>query len=351
MGNVKEKSIDSNYKMIDLLKFICAFLVIGIHTRPFQASNVALDELFCYDVSNYAVPFFYACTGYFLIAKQPEKELHTKLMLRCKKVMKLYLVWSVVYLPLTICGWWIEDGGIKYWLGCLRKYIQNFIFVGENYYSWTLWYLNGLIFALILINVLLKRFSIKQIFGIGTFAYLVGIGLDMLNGHLESMPLLFSRLVNLYFSLFVTTRNGLFQSFVFVTLGMLIAEIDKANELKLSVKNGFFAGALYIIKVGFSLIGGQYFSKILDLPTFWFLFELIICTCKIVDFRGSFYKQLRGMSETIYFVHMYFVAFCSLVLYKENYRNFKSYFICAGGATIIALLCQIYKGKKEVKNG
>lgn len=71
----------------------------------------------------------------------------------------------------------------------------------------------------------------------------------------------------------------------------------------------------------------------------------------MVDFRGSFYKQLRGMSETIYFVHMYFVAFCSLVLYKENYRNFKSYFICAGGATIIALLCQIYKGKKEVKNG
>lgn len=54
------------------------------------------------------------------------------------------------------------------------------------------------------------------------------------------------------------------------------------------------------------------------------------------------------MSETIYFVHMYFVAFCSLVLYKENYHNFKSYFICAGGATIIALLCQIYKSKKEV---
>ena len=66
--NIKEKSVGSNYKLIDLLKFICAFLVIGIHTRPFQASNMALDKLFYYDVSNYAVPFFYACTGYFMIA-------------------------------------------------------------------------------------------------------------------------------------------------------------------------------------------------------------------------------------------------------------------------------------------
>ena len=46
VGSIKEKSVDSNYKLIDLLKFICAFFVIGIHTRPFQASNVALDKLF-----------------------------------------------------------------------------------------------------------------------------------------------------------------------------------------------------------------------------------------------------------------------------------------------------------------
>ena len=76
MENIKEKSIDSNYKLIDLLKFICAFLVIGIHTRPFQASSNLLDKLFYYDISNYAVPFFYACTGYFLIIKSSEENLH-----------------------------------------------------------------------------------------------------------------------------------------------------------------------------------------------------------------------------------------------------------------------------------
>lgn len=105
---------------------------------------------------------------------------------------------------------------------------------------------------------------------------------------------------------------------------------------------------MYVVKVGFSLFeGGQNISKILDLHTFWFLFELIIYTCRKVNFKGSFYKQLRGISETIYFIHMYFVAFCSLVLYKGNYHNFVTYFICAGGATIVALLYQIQKMKKR----
>lgn len=253
MENIKEKSTDSNYKLIDLLKFICAFLVIGIHTRPFQASSDLLDKLFYYDISNYAVPFFYACTGYFLIAKSSEENLHAKLILRCKKILRIYLTWSAIYLPLTISGWVIEGSlNPTYLLLCLR----NFIFVGDNFYSWTLWYLNGLIFALLLIDILLRKFSIKQIASIGAFVYLIGIGLTMLNGHLESLPLFLQRPVNLYFSLFVTTRNGLFQSLVFVTFGMLMAEINRADELKLSIKSGLFAGVLYVLKIGFSLIGG-----------------------------------------------------------------------------------------------
>ena len=339
--NIKEKSTESNYKLIDLLKLICAFLVIGIHTRPFQASSNLLDKLFYYDISNYAVPFFYACTGYFVVIKSSEENLHVDLILRCKKIIRIYLMWSVIYLPLTVSGWVIE-GGLNpiYLIFCLR----NFVFVGENFYSWTLWYLNGLIFALLLIGVLLKSFSIKQISRISLVAYLVGIGLTILGGHLESLPLFLAKPVDMYFSLFTTTRNGLFQSFVFLSFGMLMAEIDRADEMKLSVKNGLFVGILYIVKVGFSLVGGgQYLSEILDLQTLWLLFKLIIYACHRLNFKGAFYIQLRGMSETIYFVHMYFVAFCSLVLYKEGYHNFKSYFICAGGATIIALIYQMAK--------
>ena len=71
-----------NYKLLDLMKFICAFLVIGIHTRPLQAVSDVADKLFYYDISNYAVPFFYACTGYFLIVRQQNKGVHEKICFR-----------------------------------------------------------------------------------------------------------------------------------------------------------------------------------------------------------------------------------------------------------------------------
>lgn len=67
-----------------------------------------LDKVVYYNISNYAVPFFYACTGYFLIVKQPEKDLHTKLSYRIKKIFNIYIIWSIVYLPLTVYGWFIE---------------------------------------------------------------------------------------------------------------------------------------------------------------------------------------------------------------------------------------------------
>ena len=253
MENVKDKGTDSNYKLIDLLKFICAFLVVGIHTRPFQASSNLLDKLFYYDISNYAVPFFYACTGYFLVVNHPKEKLQTKIKIRFIKILKVYLVWSAIYLPLTVCGYFSEGrSALRYLIVCLR----NYVLVGENFYSWTLWYLNGLIFALFLIYVLLRKFSIKQIAGIGVFAYLIGIVLTILNSHLERLPLFWERPVDLYFSLFLTTRNGLFQSLVFIVFGMLIAEIEHTDGLNLTIKNGFLAGGVYIVKVGFSLMGG-----------------------------------------------------------------------------------------------
>lgn len=44
---------------------------------------------------------------------------------------------------------------------------------------------------------------------------------------------------------------------------------------------------------------------------------------------------------------MYFVAFCALVLYKDDYNNFKSYLICAGGALAVS---EIYSWMKNISN-
>lgn len=233
------------------MKFIRAFLVIGIHTRPLQAVSDVADKLFYYDISNYAVPFFYACTGYFLIVRQQNKDVHEKICFRIKKFLRLYVIWSIIYLPLTFCGWIIEGNREPvYLLRCVR----NFILVGDNFYSWALWYLNGLVFALIFIDLLLRKFSIKQIVKFGSVMYVLGIILTMFEGHLNKLPMIVSTAVKLYFAAFVTTRNGLFQSLIFVSIGMMVAETEKLGELRISTGSIIAAALMYLTKIATSFI-------------------------------------------------------------------------------------------------
>lgn len=250
-------------------------------------------------------------------------------------------------MPLTVYGWFVEGNKtLEYAALCIR----NYILVGDNFYSWALWYLNGLVFAMILIDILSKRISIEKIVGFGAVAYLVGIILTALGGHQDKLPTLLAFSVNMYFSIFATTRNGLFQSLVFVSLGMYIADIEKACKLTKILRKGKIAIFAYLIKIPISLIGGgQYLSQMLDLPIFFMIFSLVIYECSKMELHGEFYKKLRNLSGTIYFVHMYFVALCALVLYKEDYHNFVSFFICAGSATLIAILFNYIRERKRCK--
>lgn len=168
-----------------------------------------------------------------MIVRRTNITVHEKIIARIKKVLRLYLVWSVAYLPLTLYGW-IAEGNFEltYLVSCVR----NFIFVGENFYSWTLWYLNGLIFALVVIDILLNKFSLKKVVGFGTVMYVIGILLTMFENQLVIFPKIIADLISLYFKFFVTTRNGLFQSLVFVSVGMWIAEIEQIDGLWVSTQ-------------------------------------------------------------------------------------------------------------------
>lgn len=343
MGEYNGIEKETNYKLIDLLKFICAFLVVGIHTRPLQAVNGVLDKIYNYDIANYAVPFFYACTGYFLIVKA-KGDISTRLRQNIRKILRLYLLWSVIYLPLTIYGWFYEGNfSLIYVIQCIR----NYLFVGENFYSWHLWYLNGLVFALLLIWFLSRRnITCKQMLKIGVVFYITGILLNVLHDLQNYFPFLITLPIKGYFKLFVTTRNGLFESFIFVVMGICIAKVR--NSLKISNIKKILPVSitLYIVKVLFSLIGGgQYVSQLIDLFIFFYLFEVVIILSQRINLNGNFYSKIRNISSTVYFVHMYFVAFCALVIFKEDFHNFYSFIICAIGAFIVSVLIEFNREK------
>ena len=106
------------------------------------------------------------------------------------------------------------------------------------------------------IDLLLRKFSIKQIVKFGSVMYVLGIILTMFEGHLDKPPMIVSATVKLYFSAFVTTRNGFFQSLVFVSIGMLVAETEKLGKLRISIGSIIATALMYLTKIATSFIGG-----------------------------------------------------------------------------------------------
>ena len=84
--------------------------------------------------------------------------------------------------------------------------------------------------------------------------------------------------------------------------------VDRYIRMLLKYLDAIVFVLVCAVKVFCSLFGGSDISKLLDLPTFYFMFAVIILEClecKENRLKGNFYKHLRSTSETMYFIHAY----------------------------------------------
>lgn len=144
-----------HYNSIDLLKFLMSFFVIAIHTAYDQ---VLLMRLIC----PWIVPMFFVISGFLLqrrISMQRPVEVcgkHVENVLATInsyiiKLVKLYILWTLLYLPLTFYGSCIVESNSL--LRAFALFCRNVIFTGENHMSWPLWYLLALIWASFLVKI------------------------------------------------------------------------------------------------------------------------------------------------------------------------------------------------------
>lgn len=107
---------NKRFPLVDLVKFFCSFLVIAIHVNPFTDINLYLD----YGIKNYlarlAVPFFFVAGGYFCFRKTKYAEIDSGIPVTyAKRMIKLYLLWTVIYIPLIIRSILRDEGGGTAW--------------------------------------------------------------------------------------------------------------------------------------------------------------------------------------------------------------------------------------------
>ncbi len=297
-----------NYNCIDLAKFICAIMVVMIHIAPFGSpgETIIISHL-NYFVQNYltrvAVPFFFVCSGFFLYKKTSLAAFSTEPTKKyAMRLFKLYVIWTLIYFPLSFKAYLRNEKDI---LHAVSGYVRSCIFQG----SYTqLWYFPAIIFAVLLTSFLLyKKLSPKKITIAALILYLIGLLAQSWFGLIEPLrdaaPQIWSLLKNIQ-QVIGTTRDGLFDGFIFVGFGMLFAFYD----FSISKKKALIAFIISMVLMLFEVYLLEYFDfarahdmYLFLLPATFFGFSFI-SQVKLPD--HPIYKKLRMLSSLIFYSHL-----------------------------------------------
>ena len=300
-----EKKATQKYFGIDVLKFLMAICVVALHTKPMDCVNSQI-MLRIYNIFvSCAVPSFFIASGFLLAHKSGEtSEQYGKIYKQAVHIGKIYVTWSIVYLPLAIYSYAVlyQSGFVK----SVLSYIRNFLFVGEHYDSWQLWYLLSTIYTLLFLYLFAKRFGLYKA---SLFLWIISITLWFI---VEVLPQNSSNtiLINTHRVIEATIgSNRILQGGICIPLGVFAQYCERQNSLfnKYQLAITIIAVATIEMYVGSNFI----ISTILSLG-------LLMSVIKIRNQNELAGKFLRFSSLVIYTTHMYFVFFCDAIFGIEK---------------------------------
>ncbi|MBQ3118953.1 MAG: acyltransferase family protein [Clostridia bacterium] len=299
--NIKKNT----YNTIDLFKFIFSLFVVAIHIPPFTSVSTPLHFFTLY-LSRLAVPFYFICSGYFLFKKST-----SNIYKYVYRIFKLYVIWSIIYLPCVLHSAIVNKANIAI---TLTKWFKSFVFVGSYIH---LWYLLATVVAVLIVAFCLKmRLSIKSILILSCIFYIIGLIPQTYSFLLDPIRKCESIFLLLKFiqKIIVTTRNGLFEGFLFISLGMLFARKYLSIKIKhaaiLFLASMFFLGCELIV-VRFAGWARAYDLFIFLAPASFFLFYIV----KTKQLKNrAIYTKLRTLSSLIFFSHLLIEYILNIVL-------------------------------------
>lgn len=214
-------------------------------------------------------------------------------------------------------------------------YVRDFFFVGQHYMSWQLWYLLALIYGVCMIKLFQKmKISIEGCAIIGILLTFIGLLMNFIHDASLQNNIVNS-IVSGYFELFRTVRNGIFNGFLFIVLGMLLCkhlEVLKRIPKYVTIMILLLSIGLYLYDIPFAL----------HLLSFTFLYYILLVRMP----EASYYVWLRNMSTLIYFSHMFFVALIKYTFPSVASFGPKWLYVSLMSFVVSAILLQLAKNYK-----
>lgn len=206
---------------IDLMRFVCAILVVAIHTHPFYDISEWAGVFGTLILPRIAVPFFLCVSGYFFIKKLNENS--ENCFKPIIKVVKIYAIWSVPYVVLNVLSD-IMDGEpiVQIVNNCLTDF-----FIKGSYYHF--WYFPALIISMLIVVAFYKLKKQRLMFYISIALYIIGCVLRTYYHFVQNLPGV-KEFCNS--ELFVPLRSIFMMAFPFFASGYLLNLLMEKVEIK-----------------------------------------------------------------------------------------------------------------------
>lgn len=296
------------YAAIDIARYVSALLVVAIHVFPFVDISETFNTYFMADVCRLAVPFFFVVSAFFFFRKwgedESDNEAHLKKYLW--RLGKIYLIWTVIYLPYTI--WNYASVGFSFFglLGWIRDFFLN-----GSYYH--LWFLPAMMLGMVIVTTLFSKKGLAFTLKTAGILYLIGYVINVFGPIWASLPFI-SVVYGFFTKTLVTARDGIFFAPMYLALGLLLAKTRRVNIKGCAVA---FAVSEILLCVETAIYG--HFGLLKDLTSMFLM--LVPATFFLVDMLlvvkmpyKPVYKQLRQDSLLIYTSHILFARLLLMLL-------------------------------------
>ena len=317
----------SEFNMVDACKLLMSFSVIAAHTNMLKdVGNIAIQNISCY-LQEVCTMFFYVATGFFMLYKMPEpysqKEL--RINLQIKKLFKMYVVWTMLSLPVIIYGYIISG---KSFIHCLLSFVKYFLFVGKLYNAHHLYFLLACMIALFLMRIMIKKECGMGMYLVAAYAvYTVnGCLMSLINSDFD----LLIGIGRAYRYLF--NEGAVFTGMAYIALGALIAE-----------------SRVYLNK--WVCIVGLILIQILGETGWLHLLKPMLLFMLVMDIRlpdHKIWKELRNISTLVYCSHLIvYSAYTFGVIQIPNKQGMEPFIVTVIFSCILAIV--LLKLKNKVK--
>lgn len=263
-------------------------------------------------------------------------------MLYVKRILSLYICWSLIYLPFKI-EYYVENSND--FMECISMYAEDF-FINGTYEH--LWFLPAIVIGVIIVGILLKFISIRQIMGISLGILLMG---TLISTYLPIIKYLhIQELEDLITN--IETRNGIFYAFPYVAIGGWLAIdsqiIDKVTKSQCIL--GFITSmvllgiesivAIFLLQTTSTILWISVVPAVIYLFIFSMKWEIGMC--------NDIAKKLRAVTTLMYTSHFLIIIFLRNIIatnIREPFYGMVLFILSTLSTIFLSIICIKYSSK------